>query len=111
VATKADLRRLVLVNLKVLDETENPSAEQASLLDLHIAAARGELFEKGLVWWDDEAIPDAVLIPYRAYIAGRCCTDFGRDGKGYEALGAAGRVALAGLKSSDQREEQRAEYF
>lgn len=110
-ATKADLRRMILSHLTVIDETENPSAEQASLLDIFIEAARGELMEKGLIWWDDATIPAAVLIPFRAYVAGQCCAEFGRGGKGYEERVDTARARLAGLKSSEQREELRGEYF
>lgn len=110
-ATKADLRRLILSHLTVIDETENPSAEQASLLDIFIAAARGELGQAGLVWWDDATIPDEVLIAFRTYIAGKCCSDFGRVGKVTAEDIANARADIAGLKSSDAREEQRAEYY
>lgn len=110
-ATKADLRRLVLTKLTIIDETELPSIEQASLLDIFIASCRAELREKGLVWWDEDAIPDEALLPLRDYVAAKCCGDFGRAGKGFEAGEAIGRAGLAAVKSSDQREEQRAEYF
>lgn len=110
-ATKADLRRMILAHLTVIDETEEPSATQASLLNLYVDAARAELQEHGLVWWDADDIPDRVMIPFRAYVAGQCCVEFGRGGKGYEDKVADARARIAALKSSPQREEQRAEYF
>jgi hypothetical protein len=111
VATKADLRRLILMHLTVIDETENPSAEQASLLDLYIDGCRAELLEKGLCWWDEDDIPAAVTLPLRAYVAGFCAPDFGRSGKGYEEGVDPARARLAALKPTEQREETRAEYF
>lgn len=110
-ATKADLRRMILSHLTVIDETENPSPEQASLLDIFIEAARGELGERGLIWWDDESIPASVLIPFRAYVASQCCGEFGRAGKGFEEKKEPSENRLAALKSSAVIEEQRAEYF
>lgn len=110
-ATKADLRRLILSHLTVIDETENPSSEQASLLDTFIDAARGELGERGLIWWDDDSIPASVLIPFRAYVAGQCCAEFGRAGKGFEERVVDAAARLAALKSSAVIETQRAEYF
>ena len=110
-ATKADLRRLVLTHLTVLDEIDAPSAEQAALLDLWIDGARAQLLERGLCWWDDDAIPAAVSLPLARYVAAECCAAFGRAGKGYEAQGPSARNQIAALKSSEAREEQRAEYF
>jgi hypothetical protein len=110
-ANQAEFRRLVLAHLTVIDETENPSPEQASLMDLFIAGSRARLAELGLCWWDSDAVPDAVTLPYMRYVASQACTSFGRGGKGYEAAEAQARADIAALKSSEQREEQRAEYF
>ena len=109
-ATKADLRRLILTFMTVIDETENPSPEQASLLNIFIDSARGVLLEKGLCWWDEDDIPASVLLPLRKFVASLCCGDFGRAGKGYEEGQAAAYVSLASLKSSDQREVVQGEY-
>lgn len=110
-ATKAEFRRMVLSHLTVVDETENPSTEQASLLDTFIEGARGELAELGLCWWDDEEVPTAVQLPFMRYVAAQACTAFGRGGKGYEAAEDTARARIAALKSSEELEEQRAEYF
>lgn len=109
--TKTDLRRMILAHLTVIDETENPSADQESLLDLWIDNARAMLLEVGLCWWDEDSIPAAVTIPFMVYVAGLCCGSFGRAGKGYEAQAPGGRRQIAALKSTEAREEQRAEYF
>ena len=109
--TKADLRRMILSHLTVIDETESPNADQSSLLDLWIDNARAMLLEVGLCWWDDDAIPASVTIPLVMYVAGLCCGSFGRAGKVYEAGAGSGRRQIAALKSSEVREEQRAVYF
>ena len=44
--TQADLRRLVLCHLTVIDPSDDIEADQASLLDLYIDGARAELREK-----------------------------------------------------------------
>lgn len=109
--TKAELRRMILAHLTVIDPEDSPSATQASQLDLWVDGARATLLEKGLCWWDDDDIPAAVAIPLTRYVAAQCCSSFGQRGKGYEAQEAPARQEIAGLKSSDQREEQRAEYY
>lgn len=109
-ATKADLRRLVLTRLTVIDETENPSPEQASLLNLFVDGCRAELLQKGLCWWDDDVIPAEVALHLRNYVAAKCCGDFGKAGKGYEALGPAAIREIAALKSSEERETVPGDY-
>lgn len=109
--TKADLRRMILSHLTVIDDTENPSAEQARLADLWIDGARSMLTEKACCWWDEDDIPEAVSIPLTRYVSALSCGAFGRRGKGFEADEIPARAMIAGLKSSEQREEQRAEYF
>lgn len=102
---------MILSHLTVIDDTENPSPEQAALADLWIDSARAMLTEKACCWWDADTIPQAVMIPLTRYVSALCCGAFGRRGKGFEADETPSRAMIAGLKSSDQREEQRAEYF
>lgn len=109
--TKADLRAGVLRLLVVIDPTESPDAEQQQTLDVIIDACRDQLEELGLVWWEEDAIPGAVFLPLRRYVAAFACTDFGRAAKGYEAGEEMGLKALRKLKNSEQRETVRTEYF
>lgn len=102
--TKADLRRMVLAHLTVIDATETPDAERAALANLWIDAGVGLLSEKGLVWWDEDDIPAAVLVPLVRYIASLSPSSFGRGGKGYEAYEGPSRVQIAALKSGETRE-------
>lgn len=95
---------MVLTHLTVIDSTESPDAEQASLADLWIDGARGQLLEAGLCWWDEDDIPASVLVPFARYVASLSPQSFGRGGKGYEAYELPSRRQIAALKSSDQRE-------
>lgn len=110
-ATKVDLRRMVLSHLTVIDATEDPDAEQAQLADLWIDSARAMLLEKALCWWDADSIPTAVMVPLSRYIAALSPSSWGRAGKGYEAYEAISLRELAQLKSSAQREIVKGEYF
>lgn len=111
-ATKAELRRMLLAHLKVISAvTTAPPAENANLADLWIDGCRGELLELGVCWWDESDIPAAVTVPLVRYIASQCCAAFGKNGKGYEEQGAPARKRLQALKSSGQRETVRADYF
>lgn len=95
---------MVLSHLTVIDPTENPDPEQASLADLWLDGARGYLVERGLCWWDEDDIPASVLVPLVRYCAGSCAMAFGRGGKGYEADAKIARGEIAALKSGEQRE-------
>lgn len=111
-ASKADLRRMMLAHLTVIDPEENPSAQQASLADLWIDAGVAALQEDGLVWWDlDGEIPAAVTAPLAHYCAGLSPQTFGRGGKGYEAYLAPAKAKIASLKSSEELETTRVQYF
>ncbi|HEY9219543.1 MAG TPA: hypothetical protein VIO94_15960 [Phenylobacterium sp.] len=110
-ATKADLRRLVLGHLTVIDPTDDIAAEQATLLDLFIDGATAELKERGLCWWDADEIPSEVTLPLMRYVAALSCASFGKRGKGYEADKDPASRAIAALKSSEAREELRGHYY
>lgn len=110
-ATQADLRRLILTHLTIIDAEGDVEADQGSLLDLFINGASDELKEKGLLWWDADAIPGAVTIPLSRYVSALACKAFGKGNKGYEADKDQARKDIAALKSSEERPEQRAEYY
>lgn len=109
--TQADLRRLVLCHLTVIDPSDDIEADQASLLDLYIDGARAELREKGLCWWDADDIPQAVSLPLMRYVAALSCGSFGKRGKGFEGDLNPARIAIAALKSSAATEQMRGQYF
>lgn len=109
-ASKSDLRRMVLSHLTVIDATEDPDAEQQRLADLWIDGARANLLERGLCWWDEDDIPPSVQVPLVRYIAALSPSSFGRGGKGYEAYEALSLRQIAALKSSEQRPVVRGDY-
>jgi hypothetical protein len=111
-ATKADLRRMLLLHLKVIGATVTaPAAELANVADFWIDGCRAELNELGLCWWDESDIPAAVTVPLVRYIGSQSCSAFGKNGKGYEEQGAPARKRLQALKNSTQRETVRADYY
>lgn len=111
-ATKDDLRLMMLAHLRVVPETTTTvPAEQARRADLYIDASRAMLLEKGLCWWDEDSIPDAVVDPLSKYVAARACSAFGKAGKGYEAQEVPARMEIAALKSSEERPTARTQYF
>lgn len=110
-ATKADLRRMILGHLTVIDPSDDIEADQASLLDIFIDGETATLKERGLCWWSADAIPAEVSIPLMRAVAASACGAFGKRGKGFEGDLRPARIEIAALKSSEAREEQRAEYF
>lgn len=109
--TLVDLRRGVLVKLTVIDATENPDAEQTATLDPITDGCRAALLELGLCWWDADAIPDSAYLAFRNYVVAEACADFGRAGKGFEALKPVAERELKRLKPSEEREVTRHEFF
>lgn len=110
-ATKADLRRMVLTHLTVIDPSEDPDPEQTRIADLWIDGARAMLLESGLCWWDEDSIPTNVTIPLSRYVAALSPSSFGRAGKGFESYEAISLRQIAALKSSAQREDVQGQYL
>lgn len=108
--TKADLRRMMLAHLKVIGSTDTPSSEQASMADLWMDGARALLAEEGLCWWDADAVPDAVTLPFVIYTAGLCCSAFGKNGKGYDAMVPGAEKQLRKIRAKAQIDEVPGEY-
>jgi hypothetical protein len=109
--TKAELRRLVLSHLRVIDPTQNVHADQQGLVDLYIDGVRAELLEDGLCWWDEDSIPAAVSIPLSRFVASQACGAFGKAGKGYEDQAISARKRIAKLKSSEERPEVVGQFY
>lgn len=108
--TKAELRKLVLSSMTVIDPEDNPSNEQAKALDTYVDAARAALLELGLCWWDEDAIPEAVFVHLSRYVRAQCCAEFGRGGKGYESFEDLAIRRISALKSTGRREDVRGDY-
>lgn len=111
-ATKAALRLLVLRELKVIGTVATAaSPAQMRVCDEYIDGARAALLEGGLCWWDEDDIPEAVKVPLSKFVAAQACAAFGKDGKGHEAKEIPARKRIAALKSSEERETVRQDYF
>jgi hypothetical protein len=104
--TRAEAIKQALENLRVIDAISNPSAEDTVTVGKRLDQVRAELSEIGLVWWTFDAIPDAVAGAFCELVAEASQSTFGKT---YSAPGARSRIAA--VKSSAQREPQRADYF
>lgn len=104
--TRTEMIRQVLENLGVIDAIQSPSAEDAVAAGRRLDQETARLREIGLMWWTVDAIPDAVSQALSDLVAERCGPTFGKP---YQAIRGEGRIAA--VKSSAQREAQRAEYF
>jgi hypothetical protein len=104
--TRAEAIRQVLENLRVIDQTANPDADDALAVGKRLDQARSFLTEKGLCWWDAESIPDSVAGPFADLVAERSCNIFGKTYAAPNAL-----KEIAGIKSSEAREAVSAQYF
>lgn len=104
--TRAEAIRQALQNLQVIDAIANPAAEDAAAVGDRLDQVRGELREIGLVWWDEDDIPDSAAGAFCDLVAAASATTFG---KSYDPGKAMSR--LAAVKSSAAREVVRAEYF
>lgn len=103
-ATQAEIIRMLLADLTVIDAvTVAPATELASLAELWIDAARAELSESGLCWWDADSVPASVSVQFVRYVSSQCCGAFGRANKGYEAREIPARRRLAAIKSTEER--------
>jgi hypothetical protein len=111
-ATKTELRRMLLAELKVIGATTTAvPTDLRTLADLYIDGARATLLELGLCWWDEDDIPAAVSIPLVQYVAADACRGFGKAGKGHEGLKDQARKDIAALKADERRETVRQQYF
>lgn len=104
--TRTEMIRQVLENLKVVDAINNPSAEDSVAVGRRLDQETARLREIGLVWWSADEIPDSVSQALSDLVAMRCAATFGKE---YAAPRAESMIAA--VKSSAQREAQRAEYF
>lgn len=104
--TRAEAIRQVLEDLRVIDAISEPAAEDSTRVGRRLDQERARLQEKGLMWWDAASIPDSVAGAFCALVAARSGSIFNKQ---YDATGA--EAMIAAVKSSEQREPQRAEYF
>lgn len=77
--SRDELRNRVLGRLGVLDAGENPSAEDAVLVEDEMQAAFEELYDDGLLpfAWEDDVIPAAYMAALSFIVALPLIADFG----------------------------------
>ncbi len=109
--TSADLRLRVAENLRVKAVDRDLADEDADKIDKAIDDAFAELREQGLLWWGDDAIPQACAFALTLIVSAQACARFGKIAQGYEGGDTDGRARLAALKPSAVVETVRSEYF
>ena len=109
--TAADIRDRIAERLNVKAVEMALADEDASKIDTHVGFMLAELKERGLVWWADDAIPEAVVFALTLIGAAQTCTLFGKAGKGHESGDMDGRSRLASLKPSALIEHAKAVYY
>ena len=112
--TNTDLYQLVAEELAIVGAGESLSADVSDMISRRASKVRAWLIEEALVYWLDDAIPDAAALPYAQVIAGQCAEAFGR-GPNSETpylLGETGyRLLERHVSQRSSKEPVTAEYF
>lgn len=85
--------------------------EDKEKIERRVDSVTAFLREKGLIWWADDAIPDACEDGFAMMVAAMVCKAFGKQNQGHEAGWEDGRVMIAQLKPSENVEQQAYEYY
>jgi len=109
--TTAELRESVAKKLRIKSVDMDLDADTAATIDARIQDVSDYLREAGLVWWEDNAIPNAAMMPMTLMVAAWACADVGKAGQSYESGFSDGKTQLASIKPSAVTETVRAEYF
>ena len=104
--TRVEAIRQVLENLTVIDAIADPSAEDARTVGRRLDQETARLAERGLVWWDADAIPDSVAGPFCDLVATASQNAFGKQ---YDSTGAEAKIAA--VKSTARNEPVRTLYY
>ncbi len=104
--TRAEAIRQVLENLRVIDAVSEPAPEDFIRVGRRVDQERARLVEKGLAWWDEDSIPDAVAGAFCDLASVRSMSIFAKQ---YDASGAEAQIAA--VKSSERRKPVRATYY
>lgn len=112
--TNTDLYKLAAEELGIVGAGEALSADLSDVISRRASRVRSWLIEEGLIYWLDDAIPDAAALPYAQVIAGQCAEAFGR-GPNSETpylLGETGyRLLERHVSQRSEKEPVSAEYF
>lgn len=112
--TSAEIYLLAAEELGIVGAGESLSADMSDMISRRAALVREWLIEEGVVYWLNDAIPDAAALPYAQVIAGQCAEAFGR-GPNSETpylLGETGyRLLERHVSQRSEKEPTPAEYF
>lgn len=77
-ATTAELRESVAGKIKILRADMPLDAADAATIDRKIGEVTNYYRERGVVWWVDNAIPNAAVLPMTMLVAAWTADDFGK---------------------------------
>jgi hypothetical protein len=109
--TNATLRTRVAEDLRIKSVDMDLDDADADRIDRRIASAQSYLRELGLIWWDDDAIPEHCEDAMSMVVCAMSCVAFGKIGQGYEAGLASGVALLKSIKPSTNVETLRTTYY
>lgn len=112
--TNAQLYTLVGEELGIVQGNEALSADDTDKISRRAARIRAWLIEEGLVYWDDNSIPDAAALPLAMVIAGQCAEMFGRGPSAespYPSGSAGFQLLREHVSKRSSREPVRVDYF
>lgn len=109
--TNVEIRNRVAEDLGVKATDMDLADEDAEKIERRISSTRAFLLERGLVWWADDAIPDACEDGYAMMVRAMVCTAFGKVNQGHEAGWKDGWDMIAAIKPSEHVETQAYEYY
>lgn len=112
--TNTDLYTLVAEELGLISGNESLSADDTDKISRRAAKVRAWLTEEAMVYWIDDAIPDAAALPYAQIVAGQCAEMYGRgpNSSAPYLLGDIGFRALERhVSQRSAREPVQANYF
>jgi len=112
--TNLEIYQLVAEELAIIGAGETLSADNSDMISRRASPVRAWLIEESLVYWLDDAIPDAAALPYAQVIADQCAEIFGRGPTSDNpyAKGEAGfRLLERHVSQRSSKEPTKSEYF
>lgn len=109
--TTATFRNRVAEDLGIKAQDQELSDEEAAKLESRIDSITAHYREKGLFWWADDAIPEAVEEGLSMVVCALACASVRKAGQGHEAKLEVGLGMIAGVKPSAKLETLRTVYY
>jgi hypothetical protein len=101
--TTAELRESVARKIKILRNDMPLDSADAVTIDDCIEEVTDYYRERGVIWWADNAIPDACMLPMALMVASWAAEDFGKEVNPSWAQN--GLVLLQAIKNSSTIDE------